>query len=97
MTSDPLVRDAGFGWVKQQVRWSAVETAPGQYDWTELDNIVGYAALMGVRVLLSVVTAPEWSRAAGGVDGPPDDLTTFGTFLSALATRFSGKVHAYEI
>jgi polysaccharide biosynthesis protein PslG len=92
-----LVRDAGFGWVKQQVRWSAVEIAPGAYDWTQLDGIVGYSALMGIRVLLSVVTAPAWSRAKGGVDGPPDDLSTFGSFLTALATRYAGKVHAYEI
>jgi polysaccharide biosynthesis protein PslG len=92
-----LVRDAGFGWVKQQVRWGAVEIAPGQFDWTQLDDIVGYAALMGVRVLLSVVTAPAWSRAAGGEDGPPDDLSLFGTFLSTLATRYAGRVHTYEI
>ena len=55
-----LVRGAEFGWVKQQVRWGAVEVAPGQFDWTQLDGIVGYAALMGIRVLLSVVTAPAW-------------------------------------
>ena len=92
-----LVRSADFGWVKQQVRWGAVEIEPGQFDWTQLDDIVGYAALMGIRVLLSVVTAPAWSRAAGGEDGPPDDLTLFGTFLSTLATRYAGRVHAYEI
>jgi polysaccharide biosynthesis protein PslG len=92
-----LVRDAKFGWVKQQVRWSAVEVAPGEYDWQQLDEIIGYSALMGIRVLLSVVTAPAWSRAEGGVDGPPDDYTLFGTFLTALATRYAGKVHAYEI
>ena len=92
-----LVRGAGFEWVKQQVRWGSIEVAPGSYDWTELDNIVGYAALMGIRVLFSVVTAPAWSRAAGGEDGPPDDYALFGSFLSAVATRYAGRVHAYEI
>jgi hypothetical protein len=91
------VRDAGFGWVKQQVRWSAVEVARGEYDWSQLDGIVGYAALMGIRVLLSVVTAPAWSRTAGDVDGPPDDSATFGAFLRTLAARYAGRAHAYEV
>jgi hypothetical protein len=91
------VRGAGFGWVKQQVRWSVVEPSPGEYDWSQLDSIVGYAALMGTRVLFSVVTAPAWSRAAGGVDGPPDDYSLFGKFLSTLATRYTSAVHAYEV
>ena len=34
------VKQAGFGWVKHQVEWLAVETAQGQYNWTELDAIV---------------------------------------------------------
>ena len=92
-----LVRGAGFEWVKQQVRWASIEVAPGVYDWTQLDSIVGYAALMGIRVLFSVVTAPKWSRAAGGEDGPPDDYAAFAGFLSAVATRYAGRVHAYEI
>lgn len=91
------VRDAGFGWVKQQVRWASVEIAPGVFDWQQLDDIVGYSALMGIRVLLSVVTAPTWSRSTGDEHGPPDDKSLFGTFLSALATRYAGRVHAYEI
>ena len=43
------------------------------------------------------MTAPAWSRADGHVDGPPDDPKAFGTFLTALATRYLGKVHAYEV
>ena len=38
-----LVKQAGFGWVKHQVEWMSIETAPGQYDWSELDAIVATA------------------------------------------------------
>lgn len=92
-----LVTDAGFGWIKQQVRWSDVEPKKGSPDWSQLDLIVDGASKRGLKVLFSVVTAPAWSRSDGHVDGPPDDPKTFATFLTALATRYLGKLHAYEI
>jgi hypothetical protein len=92
-----LVSDAGFGWIKQQVRWSDVEPKKGAPDWSQIDLIVDGATKGGLKILFSVVTAPAWSRADGHVDGPPDDPKAFGTFLTALATRYLGKVHAYEV
>ncbi|HEV2124050.1 MAG TPA: hypothetical protein VGW38_14895, partial [Chloroflexota bacterium] len=92
-----LVQDAGFGWVKQQVRWSAVEIEPGRYDWAPLDQLAEHAAARGVKVLFSVVTSPSWSRWDGTTDGPPDDLALFGGFLTELTTRYAGRVHAYEV
>jgi hypothetical protein len=92
-----LVQDAGFGWAKQQVRWSDVEKVQGQVDWSPLDRIVDQAAAAGVRLLFSVVTAPSWSRTAGGTDGPPDDPATLADFVARLAARYAGRVHTYEI
>ena len=33
-TSSATIKQAGFNWLKEQIDWDAVETAPGQYDWT---------------------------------------------------------------
>jgi hypothetical protein len=92
-----LVTDAGFGWIKQQVRWSDVEPKKGSPDWSQLDLIVDGASKRGLKILFSVVTAPAWSRSDGQVDGPPDDPTAFASFLTVLATRYLGKVHAFEV
>src|SRR5512143_3747790 len=64
-------------WIKQQVRWGVFSPAPDQFDWTGFDQVVNAAHEQGLKVMLSIVTAPEWSRpsAAGkGIEGPPDDL-----------------------
>ena len=92
-----LTREAGFGWLKQQVRWSDVERTKGQPDWSELDKIVDFSLKAPTNVMFSVVSSPTWSRAAGGVDGPPDNLADFAVFMSQLATRYKGQVRAYEI
>jgi polysaccharide biosynthesis protein PslG len=90
------VRQAGFNWVKNQVEWQAVETAPGQYNWAELDNIVNMENSSGLKILLSVAHAPAFYR------GPnsglmPQDPATFQTLMQAMATRYRGKVQAYEL
>jgi hypothetical protein len=88
---------AGFRWLKQQVRWSEFEPSPGNIEYGPLDQVVDVATRDGVLLLFSVVTSPPWARTDGLINGPPDDFNKYGDFLFALATRYRGKVKAYEI
>ncbi|MBV9359449.1 MAG: beta-galactosidase [Chloroflexi bacterium] len=91
-----LIQQAGFNWAKHQVNWDAVELAPGQYDWTELDSIVGTLSKKNVNVLLSLDQAPSFYRSASS-GLMPSDPASFGAFTKALATRYKGRVQAYEL
>ena len=92
------IKTLGFGWVKQQVEWFRYNPAPGAYDWGALDRIVDACNANGVNVLFSVVKAPKWAQPPGDTEpGPPADLNTFGTFLREMATRYKGRVKAYEV
>jgi polysaccharide biosynthesis protein PslG len=91
-----LVQQAGFNWAKEQIEWDAVETAPGQYDWTELDGIVSAASAANLKLMLSVEHAPPFDRTpSSGLF--PGDPNTYKTFMQAMASRYAGKVAAYEI
>ena len=95
-----LVVEAGLGWVKQQVAWREVENQPGLYFWTDLDAMVATMHDRGLSILFSVVKAPDFYKAPekrGTVQGPPTDPTHMRTFMRELATRFKGRVQAYEI
>lgn len=86
------VQDLGFSWVKQQVRWEFVETAPGAVNWQEMDGIVNTMNGYGVNVAFSVVTAPDWTRPGkGGTNGPPEDFQLLANFLGAMAGRYCGQ------
>ncbi len=88
------------GWVKVQVSWKLHEPRPGEYDeelFGELDRLVDGANGQNVKVLLSVSKAPEWSRPTTEMDGPPSDYGHFEGFMRYLATRYTGKVTAYEL
>jgi hypothetical protein len=87
-----------LGWVKQQVRWGDFSPAPGQMDWSGFDRMMEAASARGLRVMLSIVTAPRWSRAtAESVEGPPDDLNAYAQFVGEVVDRYKGKVQAIEI
>jgi len=88
-----VIQQIGFRWFKQQVEWFRYNPAPGQYDWSALS-----AQAAGIKVLFSVVKAPQWARPAGDTDqGPPADPATYATFLREMAAHFKGRVQAYEI
>ncbi len=88
---------AGAGWVKHQVKWSDIEPTETGIDWTQLDAFLAAAEQFDLKILLSVLEAPAWTRAGGGAAGRPDDLGKFEHFMALLAERYRGRVHAYEI
>ena len=95
------VQSLGLGWVKQQVRWHDFELAPGEMDWSGFDAVVDEANRHGLRVMLSVVDAPTWSRPSFFDDtpegAPPEDLSLTADFLGRLVDRYQGRIHAIEV
>jgi hypothetical protein len=89
-------RDAGFGWVRQQIHWSDQEGPPGRYAWGELDAVVNAVHAAGLNLLISVVSSPRFYTANGG-HGIPKDAVKLGNFVAALARHYQGKVQAIEI
>ncbi|MEP7292154.1 MAG: endo-1,4-beta-xylanase [Chloroflexota bacterium] len=87
-------------WVKEQVRWQDIEKQQGDFDWFETDTYLTAAAAEGLKVLVSVVTAPDWAREPG-VDltqiGPPANVQDYANFVTALLRRYPGQIHAIEI
>lgn len=90
-----LVKDAGFTWVKQLVSWQDIEGAgKGQYDWANLDRIVDQAQQHGLKLIVRVSQDPDRPFWGGN---PPGNAGDFATFLAAVASRYVGRVQAYQV
>jgi hypothetical protein len=95
-----LVDGLGLGWVKQQIKWHDFEDTPGDMDWSGFDAVVNAANERDLKVMLSVVDAPEWSRSYTdqNVEGaPPDNLALVADFMGRLVDRYKGRIHAIEV
>ena len=96
------VQEAKFGWIRQQVRWSSVETSKGQFgnNYTaQLDSFVNAANAKGLNILLSPISSPAWTGSVqvDGSGGLPTNPQDFADFVGFLADRYKGKIAAYEM
>lgn len=98
-----LVQEMGFGWVKQNFPWRDIEGyQKGEYDWYRTDQIVGQAEEAGLKLLVRIDHQPLWSVQSLPDElirgnQPPVDYQDFGDFCQALATRYHGRIQAYQV
>jgi hypothetical protein len=92
-----LVRDLGFGWLKQEFHWAEMLHSRGdQYDWYRPDWIVQLAEERQLKLLVRLGAAPAWSVATAP-PGLPFNFDDFTQFCGATAQRYAGRIAAYEI
>lgn len=93
-----LIHDLGFSWGKGFVDWSRVEPEKDEYAWVDVDNTVKGFERAGVKTLLRVHNTPTWARPVETtVSHPPSDTATLADFAETLASRYRGRVTAYEL
>ncbi|MEM9952308.1 MAG: hypothetical protein AAF846_11935 [Chloroflexota bacterium] len=93
-----------INWVKIQVRWELIEVVENEYDWSALDLAMNEARFFQMRPMLSIVTAPDWSRETGreaGISlaqhGPPSDNADYVEFVRKIFERYPGQVFGVEV
>lgn len=91
------IRDAGFGWVKTNFGWREIELAKGEFDWSRPDRIVDQVNASGLDLLVRIDFQPRWAGGNYPVNGPPDNPQDLADFLYALASRYRGRIRAYQI
>jgi hypothetical protein len=90
-----LVKDAGFGWVKQYFAWQDIEGAgKGKFDWSNADRVVEEVQKYNLKLIVRVGADPGRVFWAGN---PPENAGAFADFLAAVASRYRGRIQAYQI
>ncbi|AQT81491.1 hypothetical protein B1R94_22905 [Mycolicibacterium litorale] len=81
--------------IRIAVPWIFVQPNNSEaYDWSRLDMVVDAAAERDMGVLGVISGTPAW--AGFPVNGHPSP-DSYAEFASAVATRYQGKISAYEI
>jgi len=96
-TMRAVKNDLGVDWVKTQVQWWLVHPDPDVEQWFFYDGVIDQAHENDLRLMVSVVGAPAWTRSDGTENGPPDDYGQYAAFLTEMLERHEGKIDAIEV
>jgi hypothetical protein len=93
-----LMQEAGVAWTRFDFTRSGIETAPGSYDWSQLDYIVNDALAKGIHViaLLDQWGVPSWEPYYQGPQAP-DTVAGYSAFANAVARHYKGRIQLYEL
>lgn len=88
---------AGIDWLRIDFVWALVELEPGLYDWSRYDEIVDAATRRGLDLLAIVAYTPDWATDGPELSGVPRDPRRWSEFCRRAATRYRGRIRAWEI
>ena len=90
--------DLGLGWIKIQFRWGDYDYYCGGADLNVLGTMINRANASGLKVLLSIVTAPPCEHSwTADVHAPPDDPGKLANTVGWLIDNFKGRIHGIEV
>lgn len=106
-----MISEAGIKWIRQEFTWEDIEIhgkgdfedrrhEPYKSAWEKYDHIVDLADKYEINIMARLSNPPAWTRAMTdtvGAFAPPDDLTDYGDFVEAVASRYRGRIRAYQI
>ncbi|MBA3914937.1 MAG: cellulase family glycosylhydrolase [Acidobacteriales bacterium] len=94
-----------FGSSRVLVAWKLVEPARGKWDFRQVDAYIELAERNHADVLLDLGLTPPWASsnpeghcgAGTGNCWPPTAMQDWRDYLSAVATRYKGRAHYYQV
>ncbi len=102
-----MVSQLKMTWIKQQIKWGVWGAREGEHEF--LDRLVRKANKAGIKVMLSIVTAPPSTHPGVASDpkedpdnikAPPDDPNALANFVGQLVQRYKEQgypIHAVEV
>lgn len=101
----PFVRFGSWRLWDAGVVWNTIEPEQGRYRFEKLDRLVIMAQERGVEPVFTLGVTPRWASSRPGEASPygmgagaePRDIRDWENFVRALAVRYKGRIHHFEL
>jgi len=87
--------------------WSQIELEKGKYKWDNIEGALNNAEAKGMTdIMLVLGTTPEWAARDitdtvyppyPGANSAPKDFADWDNWVSAVVSRYKGRITSYEI
>lgn len=98
-----LMSQSNVTWVRQFAYWDGIEQQPGDFAWSDWDQIVETVKdFPELELVVVFMNTPKWARSEPpGVEvtnsAPPRSTQLFANFVSKFAERYGEIVDYYQI
>jgi polysaccharide biosynthesis protein PslG len=103
-----MIKDAGVGFVKQQIPWFEIEPErKGEYvdtkfnksSWEKYDKRIDLINEFGLQAILRLDAPPNWTRKDNSApQAPPDNFADYGDFVYTVVSHLKTKgIRYYQI
>jgi len=95
----PLIDELGVVWLRRTFRWSGMEQAPGEWDFSAFDEYVEISKDSGKKLLAILAYTAPWltERRKSKREITGRELPYYLNYIETVVRRYKGKVDAYEI
>jgi hypothetical protein len=96
-----LMESANITWIRQEIPWDQIETAPGEFAWQPWDRVIEAVDKYNqLQLILVLNRTPGWARHQSALDfvtAPPQSPADFAQFSAQVAERYGDSVDVYQI
>jgi VCBS repeat-containing protein len=94
-----LLKAEGVNTIRIMIPWAGVEATNDVWTWDAVDRMVNSATARDMKIIGILNSPPAWAVVPGtaALAGAPADPQEYAEFAGMVATRYAGKVSAYEI
>ena len=89
------LKQGGFGWVRMDFVWDAIEKVKGRYDFSAYDTLVAGLTARGIKPLFILDYGNDLYQT--GAPSSPEARAAFARFAAASVRHYRGKPILWEI
>lgn len=94
-----------FTHIKQTFAWQDIEPNQGEWHFENADRILDQLEARNLQLVARLSDAPDWAHpnlpphneSDAYVDAPAENLDNWANFCRTVATRYAGRISAYQI
>ena len=91
------VKAAGIAWMRIDVSWPLIESAKGNYNFSETDRVAAYAEANGLSVYATIAYTPGWANGNAGINYPAVNINEWKNFVAIVISRYKAKIKYWGI
>ena len=91
------LKELGVNWIRLPLYWNEIEAQKDVWNWAPEDQAIDRLNQAGIHIMLNAIHCPVWAAVDPKQPGLPRDNADFASFMAQAASRYKGRVAAYEI